>query len=120
MRTKFVHLRKSRHYLDHSLVQLRELPLGSAHRAQLVDVLRVQPFHYAVNVKAMRTLAPDQRTVVSGHFAFGAASVKRTSTNATVVIVVAVDPLPECDAFPAFVVIESETEGRERERERKD
>lgn len=89
-------------HLVHSLVQLGELPLGSAHRTQLVDVLRVQPFHDAVNVEAVRTLAPDQRAVVSGHFALRTATVERTSADSTVVIVVTVDPLPECDAFPAL------------------
>jgi len=36
-----------------------ELPLLSAHGAELLNLLAVQPLHDAVDMKAMSALAPD-------------------------------------------------------------
>lgn len=47
---------------------LFKLPFLPAHGALLLHLLRVQPFQDAVHVKAVGTLTPDQRAVVSRHF----------------------------------------------------
>ena len=75
-----------------------ELPLLSAHRALLIDLLTVQPLHDAVNVKAVRALAPDERAIITRQFAIGAAAVEGHSANAAVIVVG--DPLPHRHSCP--------------------
>merc|ERR550534_2871117 len=75
-----------------------ELPLLSTHRALLIHLLAVEPFHDAVDVETVGTLAPNKGAVIAGEFAVWAATVKGHTTNAAIVIVG--HPFPNRDSGP--------------------
>jgi len=76
-----------------------EFPFLATHGALLLS-LRIQPFHYAVNMKTMRTLAPNQWTIVARKLAIGTAGVERHSTNSARVVVGY--PMPRGHRPPTF------------------
>ena len=75
-----------------------KLPLLSTHRALLIHLLAVEPFHDAVDVETVGALAPNEGAVIAGEFAVWAATVKGHTTNAAIVIVR--HPLPNRDSGP--------------------
>ena len=60
-----------------------ELPLPSAHGAELCRRLGVHPLEYAVKMEGVVAGAPDERTIVPGELAVGAAAVERHPAYAT-------------------------------------
>ena len=83
-----------------SSLSLFKFPLLPAHGALLVDLLRLQPLHDAVDVEAMRTLTPHQRAIVTREPTVRAATVKGHPANSAAIVIG--NPSPSCYPSPRF------------------
>ena len=81
-------------------VLLFELPILPAHGALLIHLLTVEPLHDAMYMEAVGALAPDERTVVTGKFTVGTATVEGHAANAAVIVIS--DPFPHRHTSPVL------------------
>ena len=81
-------------------VSIFELPLSSTHWTELLHLLRVEPFQYAMHMEHMGAFPPNQRAIVPWYFAIWATAIKLHSANPTRLVIS--HPVPSSYGHPTF------------------